>query len=129
MKAIKITYWVTTTIVALMMVYSAYAYLTQPMMAQAFGHLGFPSYFRVELAIAKLIGAILLLTPVASKIKEWAYAGFVVVFLSAFIAHTESGDPVSYRIMPVIFLALLIVSYYTRHKLNSPAQVLKTQAA
>ena len=124
MKSIKITYWVTTTIVALMMVYSAYAYLTQP-----FGHLGFPSYFRVELAIAKLIGAILLLTPVASKIKEWAYAGFVVVFLSAFIAHTESGDPVSYRIMPVIFLALLIVSYYTCHKLNSPAQVIKTQAA
>ncbi|HEY8930611.1 MAG TPA: DoxX family protein [Mucilaginibacter sp.] len=129
MKAIKITYWVTTVIVALMMTYSAYVYLTQPMMAQAFSHLGFPPYFRVELAIAKVIGAILLIAPVASKIKEWTYAGFVVVFLSAFIAHTASGDPVSYRIMPVIFLALLIVSYYTRHRLNNVTQTPKAQAA
>ena len=50
MKAIKITYWVTTAIVALMMTYSAYAYLTQPAMLQAFHHLGYPGYFRMELA-------------------------------------------------------------------------------
>lgn len=35
----KITYWVTTGIVAAMMAFSAYAYLTQPAMANAFKHL------------------------------------------------------------------------------------------
>src|SRR5688572_27290226 len=41
MKAIKITYWVTTAIVSLMMAFSAYAYLTQDAMRQAFHHLGY----------------------------------------------------------------------------------------
>jgi uncharacterized membrane protein YphA (DoxX/SURF4 family) len=116
MKATKITYWITTAIVALMMLYSASAYLTQPTMAAAFHHLGYPDYFRIELAIGKILGAILLLAPVAARFKEWAYAGFAITFISAFIAHTASGDPVANRIMPVIFLILLIVSYVTYHK-------------
>ena len=123
MKATKITYWVTTAIVGLMMFYSAYAYLTQDAMAQAFHHLGYPDYFRVELAIGKVLGAILLIAPVSAKIKEWVYAGFVITFISAFIAHTASGDPVNYRVMPVIFLVLVLVSYFTYHKSNP---VLKT---
>ncbi|MES2110142.1 MAG: DoxX family protein [Bacteroidota bacterium] len=116
MKAIKITYWITTSIVALMMIYSTYAYLTQAAIAQGFTHLGFPSYFRVELAVAKLIGGIVLLTPLVSRIKEWAYAGFAITFISAFIAHTASGDPVAMRVMPVIILALLAISYYTKSR-------------
>lgn len=121
MKAIKITYWVTTAIVSLMMAFSAYAYLTQDAMRQAFHHLGYPDYFRVELAIFKIIGAVLLLAPVAKTVKEWTYPGFAVIFVSAFIAHTASGDPVSVRIMPVIFLALLVVSYltYQRKTINA----------
>jgi uncharacterized membrane protein YphA (DoxX/SURF4 family) len=122
MKAIKITYWTTTVIVAVMMLYSAYAYLTQDALVQAFHHLGYPDYFRVELAIGKLIGAILLIAPVSARVKEWAYAGFIITFVSAFIAHTASGDPVNYRIMPVIFLALLIASYITYHKSNPVLQ-------
>ena len=116
MKALKITYWTTTVIVALMMVYSAYAYLTQAAILQAFQHLGFPNYFRIELAVAKLIGAVLLLIPLTARIKEWAYAGFAFTFISAFIAHTSSGDPMANRVMPIIFLAILIVSYITFHK-------------
>ena len=116
MKAIKIGYWATTVIVAIMMVYSAYAYLTQDAMLQAFRHLGYPDYFRVELAYGKLIGAILLIAPVSARIKEWVYAGFIITLLSAFIAHSASGDSVNYRVMPLIFLALLITSYFTYHK-------------
>jgi uncharacterized membrane protein YphA (DoxX/SURF4 family) len=116
MKTIKIVYWITTTIIALMMTYSTYAYLTQDAVKQGFHHLGFSDSFRVELAIAKLIGAILLLAPVSSRIKEWVYAGFTITFISAFVAHTSSGDPVANRIMPLIILALLITSYITYHK-------------
>ena len=122
MKTTKIVYWASTAIVSIMMLYSAYAYLTQDAMTQAFHHLGYPDYFRVELAIGKVLGTILLIAPVSAKIKEWVYAGFVITFISAFIAHTASADPVNYRMMPVIFLVLLIVSYFTYHKSNLPVK-------
>ncbi|HVY75019.1 MAG TPA: DoxX family protein, partial [Puia sp.] len=50
--------------------------------------------------------------------KEWAYAGFAITFVSAFIAHTASGDPVSYRFMPLLMMALLIASYISYHRLH-----------
>jgi preprotein translocase subunit YajC len=118
MKTTKITYWITTVIIAVMMVYSFYAYLTQPAIKQAFEHLGFPNYFRVELAVCKLIGAILLLQPLSKLAKEWAYAGFAITFVSAFIAHTSSGDPAAVFMAPVIFLVILAVSYFTYHRLQ-----------
>lgn len=116
MKTTKITYWITTSLVALMMTYSAYAYLTQPALVQGFQHLGYPGYFRVELALAKLLGVILLLAPFKGRIKEWTYAGFFITFVSAFIAHSASGDSAQYRMMPLIFLVLLLVSYFTYHR-------------
>lgn len=118
MKSVKITYWVTTSFIAVVMAYSAYLYLTAESVQQGFQHLGFPDYFRVELAIAKLIGAVLLLVPVANSIKEWVYLGFAITFISAFIAHTAQNDPITNRIGPVVFLVLLIVSYITYRKLN-----------
>lgn len=117
MKATKIVYWSTTSLLALMMTYSAYLYITDPQVDQGFRHLGFPAYFRIELAIAKLIGAALLLVPVPSRLKEWAYAGFAITFISAFIAHVSSGDPISVRVSPLVFLLFLITSYISYHKL------------
>ena len=59
---------------------------------QPVGHLGFPDYFRVELSWAKLLGVVLLLAPVAARLKEWAYAGFAITLVSALIAHLAVGD-------------------------------------
>ena len=124
MKVFKITYWATTAVFSLMMAFSAYAYLTQPDVKQGFVHLGFPDYFRVELAVAKLLGAVILLAPVATRFKEWAYAGFGIVLISAFIAHTAAGDPLSMRIGPLVAFALLLASYFTWHKKQQAAPVL-----
>ena len=115
-KTIKIIYWISTTLVSLMMTFSAYSYLTNETIKQAFHHLGFPDYFRVELAVAKILGAVLLLLPIKGQWKEWAYAGFVFTFVSAFIAHTASGDPINNRVGPVVFLIVLLLSYFTYHK-------------
>lgn len=111
MKASTIIYWATTGLLSLAMLFSAFAYLTQPAMKQAFEHLGYPAYFRVELAIAKVVGVLLLLAPVGPRPKEWAYAGFAFTFGSAFIGHTVLGDPLGERLGPVIMLALLAASY------------------
>lgn len=129
MKTTKIVYWTTTIIVALMMTYSTYVYLTKAAIEQAFQHLGYPGYFRVELAIAKLTGAILLLAPVVRRIKEWAYAGFFFTFISAFIAHTASGDPLAYRLNPIIFLVILLVSYFTYQRMHKEEEKALVQHA
>jgi len=120
MKKVKITYWITTGLVSLMMLMSAYSYLTADALKAAFMHLGYPDYFRVELAVAKLLGVIVLLVPaVPARIKEWAYFGFGITFVSAYIAHVAAGDPVGNSIMPLVTLAVLTVSYFTYHRLQA----------
>jgi len=117
MKKNKIIYWTATGIVGAMMLFSAYGYLTIEEMKNGFVHLGFPDYFRIELATAKMIGALVLLIPfIPKQIKDAAYAGFAITFISAFIAHTSSGDPLSVAIMPLIFLGILIVSFIYSNK-------------
>jgi len=117
MKSTKITYWITTSIISLMMIFSAFSYFTNPAVKDGFAHLGFPDYFRIELGLAKIIAAIVLLAPLATRIKEWAYAGLTFTFISAFIAHLCSGDPAANMIGPVVFLVIMAVSYITFHKL------------
>ena len=91
-KATTIAYWTITALFCLQMIFTAYAQLTLPQVAEAFNHLGFPAYFRVELSLAKLLGVVLLLAPVPARLKEWAYAGFAINIASALIAHFSLGD-------------------------------------
>jgi hypothetical protein len=85
-------YWAATGLFCLQMCFTAYAQLRLPAVAEAFAHLGFPGYFRVELSLAKLLGVVLLLAPVPARLKEWAYAGFAFDLASAIIAHISVGD-------------------------------------
>lgn len=116
MKKNKIIYWSATGILVAMMLFSALGYLTNEEMKAGFVHLGFPSYFRIELAIAKIIGVLVLLIPFPKRIKDAAYVGFAITFISAFVAHTSSGDPLSVAIMPIIFLGILVLSFIYSNK-------------
>ena len=91
-KAMTIAYWIVTALFCLQMTFTAYAQLRLPQVAQAFAHLGFPAYFRVELSWFKLLGVLLLLVPVPARLKEWVYAGFAIDLGSALIAHFSVGD-------------------------------------
>ncbi|MCP3097883.1 DoxX family protein [Myxococcus sp. K15C18031901] len=91
-KGMTVAYWIVTALFCLQMGFTAYAQLNLPQVAQAFTHLGFPDYFRVELSWAKLLGVVLVLAPVPARLKEWAYAGFAINLASAFIAHVAVGD-------------------------------------
>jgi hypothetical protein len=91
-RATTIVYWIVTALFCLQMSFTAYAELVLPQVAEAFTHLGFPDYFRVELSWAKLLGVVLLLAPVPARLKEWAYAGFAIDIASALIAHFAVGD-------------------------------------
>src|SRR5215471_744594 len=91
-KGTFIGFWVVTALFCLQMGFTAYAQLRLPQVAEAFTHLGFPAYFRVELSWAKLVGVALLLAPVSARLKEWAYAGFAITLASALVAHAAQGD-------------------------------------
>jgi hypothetical protein len=91
-KATTVAYWTVTALFCLQMGFTAYAQLNLPEVAQAFTHLGFPDYFRVELSCAKFLGIGLLLAPVPARLKEWAYAGFAIDLASAVIAHLAVGE-------------------------------------
>lgn len=118
MKKDKIFYWIATSLVALSGLMAGIMYFTSPFIAKEFKHLGFPDYFRIELATAKIVGAIAIILPIVSyRIKEWAYAGFAIAFISATIAHI-SVESVSAAISPLISLLFLVISYVYYIKLN-----------
>ncbi len=66
-KGIVIGFWLVTALFCLQMGFTAYAQLSLPQVAEAFTRLGFPDYFRVELAWAKLLDVGLLLAPVPAS--------------------------------------------------------------
>jgi DoxX-like family len=114
MKKDKIIYWTTTGVTILVMLFSIYKLYTP-----FWKPLGFPDYFRTELVIAKILGLIVLLVPgIPARIKEWTYAGFAIVLISASVAHFNTGDPFLHAIEPLGFLIILAVSNIYLHKLT-----------
>jgi len=118
-KAIVISYWIDTALFCLQMGFTAYAQLRLPQVAAAFAHLGFPTYFRVELSLVKLLGVVLLLAPVPARLKEWAYAGFAITLGSALIAHLSVGDGPQAWGWPVGTFVLWSLSYVFWRRLQA----------
>jgi phosphoserine phosphatase len=115
MKKTKVIYWASTGALCFIMIFSMFKMYTP-----IYEHLGFPHYFRTELLIAKMLGLVVLLAPrIPSILKEWAYAGFTIVLISASVAHFSSGDTVINAIEPYIWLIILMVSNRYFHKLNT----------
>jgi hypothetical protein len=114
-------FWVVTTLFCLQMAFTAYAQLRLPQVAEAFTHLGFPSYFRVELSCAKLVGIVLLLSPAPARLKEWAYAGFAFDLGSALIAHLAVGDPPQAWGWALATGVLWALSYFSWRRLHAPS--------
>src|ERR1700675_5184500 len=110
----KIFYWVSTGVIAALMCFAAFSYLSgNPQAVEGFARVGYPQQLRIILGIVKPLGAIALLVPGYPKLKEWAYAGFTFAWVCAFVAHYLANDGAK-AVMPPILLALLAVSYVTR---------------
>ena len=107
-------YWATTGVLAGLSAFAGLNYLSgSPQAVQAFVHLGYPQQLRFLLGIAKLLGAIVLVVPGIARVKEWAYGGFAFAWITAFVAHYLAKDGVK-AFIPLILLALLVISYVTR---------------
>ncbi|MBI1769078.1 MAG: DoxX family protein [Bacteroidetes bacterium] len=119
MKTSKIIYWISTIVIFLFD--AAMPALTShlPLAVESIRHLGYPDYFRVQLTIFKVIGGLLLILPkVPARLKEWAYVGFAINYISASVAHANVDGFGFFVVIPFIILGILIVSYLLYHKLN-----------
>jgi hypothetical protein len=130
-KAKAIVYWTVTALFCLEMGFTAYYMLLRlPEGAQAITRLGFPDYFRVELAWAKLLGVAVLLAPAPARLKEWAYAGFAINLASALTAHLSMGDGPQALAPSALTSVLWVLSYFLWRRLQAtPAGALSGQAA
>ena len=109
-----VAYWITTGVVALMLLGSL-SYLTgNEQVVSGFAKAGYPQHLRIVLGIVKPAAAIVLLLPGLALLKEWAYAGVTFAWVMAFISAYTLGEPTQIWVMPLALLALLIVSYVTR---------------
>ncbi len=124
MKKIKIIYWTTTILIFLFEgVMPALTSNTQ-IAIDGIKHLGYPDYFRVLLTVFKVSGALALIIPqIKGNVKEWAYAGFSFVFISAFVSHWAVDGFNGQTIFPLIVFGILAVSYNCYHKLNSSKEL------
>jgi hypothetical protein len=118
MKRDKIFYWIATSLVSLSGLMAGIMYFASPYIGKEFKHLGFPDYFKFELAIANILGSFAIILPMISgRIKEWAYAGFAIAFISATTAHIAvEGIPAATS--PLVSLMFLSLSYVYYTKLN-----------
>ena len=119
-KTNKIIFW-TTTIIIFLMEGLLPAFTSQTELAkEGIRHLGYPEYFGNALVVFKVLGALtLIISQVPKRIKEWAYAGFAFDFIFASISHFAIDGIDFQSFFPLIFLGILIASYYSFHKLDT----------
>ena len=118
MKSTKIINWITTSIICLFA--SSAIFMNSKMAIEGTTHLGIPRWLGLEVSIGQLIGLVLLIIPaVPARLKEWAYVGFGILYITATVAHIAVGDPLNNTIMAIVFFILLLVSYTSFHKLQA----------
>lgn len=111
----RVAYWLLTGLVVASQGFSGFADLAgfEPI-REGVTALGYPEYVLLILGPAKIAGVIVLAVPGLLRLKEWAYAGFVIDFLGASLSHTLNGDAVG-EIMPaVVALCVVLGSYFLR---------------
>jgi len=113
----KIIYWTSTIIISLFLLISSYTYVFSKATIEGIKDLGFPDFFRIQLAALKLIAVFLLLLPfVPLQIKEWTYAGVGLFLLTAFVAHLAHKDGLAILILLLVLMAILCLSNVYLHK-------------
>ncbi len=106
-------YWISTGILVTFLGLSALSYLWHQPTIQGVRELGFPDFFRIQLAVLKLIAIPVMTFPgVPAPLRKWAYAGVALFLLTAIVAHHAHGDPAVLNLLNLALMSLLAVSYW-----------------
>lgn len=130
MKKNKIIFWIATLLIVLwegIMPLGTLLFAPEYINAGT-KPLGYPDYFAYTLIICKVLGVIAITVPgISDKLREWAYAGLTFNLIFAFISHTCVDKNVSYMLIPLVVLAILMLSYIYRIKINGARNIEKTE--
>jgi hypothetical protein len=109
----KTIYWTSTLLIVVFLILSAYSYFFNKNTIDGIKSLGFPDFFRIQLAVLKLVAAVILTFPIFSiQFKEWAYAGVGLFLITALLAHIKLQDSVFILILLGVLLGILAISNY-----------------
>jgi hypothetical protein len=114
-RAQLVAYWITTVLGPASFVIGGVLFLSraeQPL--SQLTHLGYPAYLLYILGVWKILGAIAVVVPGLPLLKEWAYAGFFFELSGAAASHALAGDGPSQIAQPLVFLALVVASWWLR---------------
>ena len=116
MRIAKILYYLATGLLTLLMLFSAFNYFfNHEMVVGFFEHFGYPTYIIYPLAVAKVLGLVVIWTRLSKWLLEWAYAGFFFDTVLAFFAHyLTDGGGVQF---PLVGIVLVLTSYFTNKRL------------
>ena len=129
MKSKLIGYWVTTVLLALVLLSGGVFDIAQPkQVAEIFTHLGYPLYFGVLLGVWKVLGGIAILAPKLPRLKEWAYAGALFDLSGAVVSHIACGDSIRDIVTPAVLVALAIASWALRPPTRRLGELLPASA-
>ena len=113
-KHLHAIYWIATLLFVMPQGWAAVQYLIEaPRMTYTISQLGYPDYFMAILGVAKLLGIAAIVTGISPTLKEWAYAGFTFDVCGAFASHLGAGDSLPTAFVPLAFLAVQLVSYFS----------------
>ncbi|MCM3761106.1 DoxX family protein [Alkalihalobacillus oceani] len=115
-KKVIIGWTFTVLFAAFMLMSSIPNIISAPSAIAGFYHLGYPAYLVPFIGVAKLLGVIAILVPGFPRIKEWAYAGFVINLTGAFYSSVAAGVPASGWIIFIIGYILIAGSYVSYHR-------------
>ena len=117
MKAIKMTYWIFTILLIVLMLFSAVSsFMPNPQGVEMMKKLGYPYSVLTLLSVAKILGIIAILIPGFPRLKEWAYAGFTFDLVGAIFASLAAGYSIAQALPIVVGLVFVFGSYIYYHK-------------
>jgi hypothetical protein len=106
-------YWVATVLVAFELVASfIWVVVGTQYVTNNLKHLGYPLFLAKIIGVFDFPGAVTLLIPGFTRLKEWAYAGAFFKYAGAVASHVFAGDGPD-RWMPAFIFGLLTITSWT----------------
>ena len=108
-KTNNIIFWVTTSLIVIFEGIVPVLTFQTELAKEGIRHLGYPGLFWChDCWLSSFAGSLRLIFPqIPARIKEWAYAGFAIEFLSASISNMIVDGLIFNSIVPLIVMAVL----------------------
>lgn len=109
------TYWISTILLSLLYLTSAYMYATKgDWTRQALADLGYPAYLVPVMIVVKAMGVAAILSRFSVVLSDLAYAGIFYHLLLSGLAHLGVRKPAG-ALPAAVGLALLAASFVTQN--------------